>query len=299
MRWLSAWITTIPRLRRSLPTHMADPAQEEQRRDPRQPPGPRPSHGPGRLGPAPSAPHHLVASCRKGDRPLTLTSWRRTRTATDAYAAPVEAATRVHARDDLVDRLGSDATGPLTVEVKAQRVDGATGERKRFSPVAGHRHPADRPVAGRPQGVQRARPVRHGLRLRLGRRYPPAHTAGGGEGRGPGRHGRARGRDQGADRDGRRLLRVLGLLGEPAAGLPAARHARPRPRRRRRSPGILERVERGLPRNPPPKVLGSHGGQLPRQPPESAQPAAKRAIQDIYNAEDKEHAAAAVKAFAK
>jgi transposase-like protein len=33
--------------------------------------------------------------------------------------------------------------------------------------------------------------------------------------------------------------------------------------------------------------------------PKSAQPAAKRAIQDIYNAEDKEHAAQAVAAFAK
>ncbi|WP_399895403.1 IS256 family transposase [Streptomyces sp. BBFR51] len=33
--------------------------------------------------------------------------------------------------------------------------------------------------------------------------------------------------------------------------------------------------------------------------PKSAQPAAKKAIQDIYNAEDKEHAAAAVTAFAK
>ncbi|MER6162950.1 IS256 family transposase [Streptomyces sp. NPDC001868] len=33
--------------------------------------------------------------------------------------------------------------------------------------------------------------------------------------------------------------------------------------------------------------------------PKSAQPAAKKAIQDIYNAEDKEHAAAAVKAFAR
>ncbi|MEU9663889.1 hypothetical protein AB0P44_45745 [Streptomyces chartreusis] len=33
--------------------------------------------------------------------------------------------------------------------------------------------------------------------------------------------------------------------------------------------------------------------------PKSAQPAAKKAIQDIYNAEGKEHAAAAVKAFAK
>lgn len=46
-------------------------------------------------------------------------------------------------------------------------------------------------------------------------------------------------------------------------------------------------------------MLGSHGGQLPRQPPESAQPAAKKAIQDICNAENKEHAAAAVKAYAK
>jgi putative transposase len=33
--------------------------------------------------------------------------------------------------------------------------------------------------------------------------------------------------------------------------------------------------------------------------PKSAQPAAKNAIADIYNAEDKEHAAAAIKAFAK
>lgn len=33
--------------------------------------------------------------------------------------------------------------------------------------------------------------------------------------------------------------------------------------------------------------------------PKSAQPAAKRAIQEIYNAEDKEHAHAAIKAFAK
>lgn len=33
--------------------------------------------------------------------------------------------------------------------------------------------------------------------------------------------------------------------------------------------------------------------------PKSAQPAAKKAIQDIYNAEDREHAATAVKAFAK
>lgn len=33
--------------------------------------------------------------------------------------------------------------------------------------------------------------------------------------------------------------------------------------------------------------------------PKSAQPSAKKAIQDLYNAEDKEHAARAVKAFEK
>ncbi|MEV7233866.1 hypothetical protein AB0N06_07705 [Streptomyces sp. NPDC051020] len=36
-----------------------------------------------------------------------------------------------------------------------------------------------------------------------------------------------------------------------------------------------------------------------RSVPKSAQPAAKKAIQDIYNAEDKEHATRAVKAFEK
>lgn len=47
------------------------------------------------------------------------------------------------------------------------------------------------------------------------------------EGGGPGRDGRARGRHQGADRDGGRLPGVVGVLGRPAAGLPAPGHARP------------------------------------------------------------------------
>ena len=46
-------------------------------------------------------------------------------------------------------------------------------------------------------------------------------------------------------------------------------------------------------------MLGSQNGQLPRQPPEVGPSRGEKALQDIYNAEDKEHAAAAVKAFAK
>lgn len=46
-------------------------------------------------------------------------------------------------------------------------------------------------------------------------------------------------------------------------------------------------------------MLGSQNGQLPRQPPEVSSARGEEGHQDIYNAEDKEHAAAAVKAFAR
>jgi transposase-like protein len=46
-------------------------------------------------------------------------------------------------------------------------------------------------------------------------------------------------------------------------------------------------------------VLGSRNRQLSGRAAKSAQPAAKRAIQEICNAEDKEHAARAVASFAK
>ncbi|MEO3749416.1 hypothetical protein [Streptomyces sp. B6B3] len=47
---------------------------------------------------------------------LTLTARVRTRAASHTYALLLEATTRLHARD-LADRLGVDATGPLTPEV--------------------------------------------------------------------------------------------------------------------------------------------------------------------------------------
>ena len=164
---------------------------------------------------------------------------------------------------------------------------------------AGHGHPPDPAVAGRPQGVRRARPVRHRLRLRLGRRHPPADPPGGGQGRGPGRHGRAGGRHQGADRDGRRLPRVVRVLGESAAGLP---------RRGMRAPalavgdgalGFWNALNEVFPETRHQRCWVHKTANCLDSLPKSAQPAAKKAIQDIYNAEDREHAAKAVAAFAK
>ncbi|MEU6615532.1 hypothetical protein R1Y80_26465 [Streptomyces sp. JL1001] len=46
---------------------------------------------------------------------LALAGWRRTRTAADAYAVLLDAATRLHVRD-LAERMGLDLRGPLTPE---------------------------------------------------------------------------------------------------------------------------------------------------------------------------------------
>lgn len=78
-----------------------------------------------------------------------------------------------------------------------------------------------------------------------------------------------------------------------------ARDARPRPRGRRRRPRLLEGPGRGVPRNPPSKVLGSQNRERPGRPSEVCAVAAKHAIQEIFSAEDKHHATRAVAAFAK
>ncbi|MFI0977670.1 transposase [Streptomyces sp. NPDC021093] len=86
-----------------------------------------------------------------------------------------------------------------------------------------------------------------------------------------------------------------------SAGLPAARHARPGPGRRRRRPRFLERVERGLvfPETRHQRCWVHRTANCLDSLPKSAQPAVKKAIQDICNAEDKEHAAKAVAAFTR
>ena len=79
-----------------------------------------------------------------------------------------------------------------------------------------------------------------------------------------------------------------------------ARDARPGARRRRRCAGVLEGAARGVPRDSRSSAAGCTRRRMFSDAlPKSAQPAAKNAIADIYNAEDKEHASTAVRAFAK
>ena len=109
---------------------------------------------------------------------------------------------------------------------------------------------------------------------------------------------RARRRPQGARRAGRRLPRVDRVLGGPAARLRPPRHARPGARRRRRRARVLGRAARGVPRH-----AGSSAAGSTRSPtcsvrcPKSAHPGAKKALAEIWNAEDRRHALDAVTAF--
>ncbi len=82
--------------------------------------------------------------------------------------------------------------------------------------------PADRELAGRARGLERARPVERRLRLLVGRRRPLPDPPRGGPPVLPGHHRRAARRDQGARRGRRRLPGEHRVLGRPAA----------RPRRR-------------------------------------------------------------------
>jgi transposase-like protein len=75
----------------------------------------------------------------------------------------------------------------------------------------------------------------------------------------------------------------------------ARRGMRPSPGGRGRCPGLLEGPGRGVPRRLRAKVLGHRMANVLDSMPKSAQPGAKKAIQDIYNAEDRDHAEVAVK----
>ena len=100
---------------------------------------------------------------------------------------------------------------------------------------------------------------------------------------------------QGARRPGRRLPRVDRVVGGPAARLRTPRHARPGARGRRRRARVLGRAARGVPRRP-----GSSAAGSTRSPtcsaalPKSAHPGAKKALAEIWNAEDRDHALDAV-----
>lgn len=85
----------------------------------------------------------------------------------------------------------------------------------------------------------------------------------------------------------------------PLPGLRSPRHARPCARGRRRCARVLEGPARGLPDTREQWCWVHKTANVLDAMPKSAQPAAKKAIQDIYNAEDREHAEQALKTFAK
>ncbi len=126
----------------------------------------------------------------------------------------------------------------------------------------------------------------------------PQGPPGPGQGVSAGDDRRARGRHQGADRAGRRVPRVVRVVGRPAALVQAAWDGRSGARGRRRCAGFWKALREVFPQTKEPRcwfhVLGNVLAALPK----SAHPGAKAALAQIYNAEDREHAAAAAEAFA-
>ena len=137
-----------------------------------------------------------------------------------------------------------------------------------------------------------------GLRLPVGRRDPRQHPPRRAQAVPAGHDRRARRWPQGARRPHRRLPRVHRVLGRPVARLPTARHARPGPRGRGRRARVLGRATRGVPADTRAALLVSQDRQRARcAAQELAHPGAKKTLAEIWNAEDKNHARAAAKAF--
>ena len=95
-------------------------------------------------------------------------------------------------------RQVATSAGAVQVKVPGERqVPGLRGRA-----VRGDDQQADGDLDRGPQGVLQARPVRAGLRLRVGRRRPPEDPPGGGEGLRAGPGGRPGRREQGTDSPG-------------------------------------------------------------------------------------------------
>ena len=129
--------------------------------------------------------------------------------------------------------------------------------------VGGSDHPADGDLAGRAACLRAAGPVGRGLCVPVGRRDPREHPAGRAQAVPAGDDRRARRRPQGAHRPGRRVPRVRGVLGRPAARLRPPRDARPGAGRRRRRAGVLERAARGVPAGQAGPLLVPQDGECP------------------------------------
>ena len=87
-------------------------------------------------------------------------------------------------------------------------------------------------------------------------------------------------------------------MGGPAARLCPPRDARPGAGRRRRGAGVLEGRPRSVPAGQDAALLVSQDRQRARRAAEVRAPGRKKALAEIWNAEDKDHAREAVKAFA-
>ena len=87
-------------------------------------------------------------------------------------------------------------------------------------------------------------------------------------------------------------------MGRSAARLPPPRHARPGAGRRGRGARVLECAARGVPGGPRATLCWFHKiSNVLAALPKSAHPGAKKALAEIWNAEDKSHARDAVKEF--
>ena len=105
-------------------------------------------------------------------------------------------------------------------------------------------------------------------------------------------------RHQGAGRPGRWVPGVGRVVGGPAARRETPRDARPGAGGRGRGAGVLVGAGRGVPRDTRPQRCWFHKiANVLSALPKSAHPGAKKALGEIWNAEDKTHARAAVSAF--
>ena len=158
-------------------------------------------------------------------------------------------------------------------------------------------HQNDRDLAGRATRVQPARSVRSGLRLSVGRRDPRQHPPRRAQAVPAGHHRRARRWPPRARRPHRRLPRVHRVLGRPAARLPTARRARPGPRGRGRRARLWGALSNWVPQTPEQRCWFHKIANVLGALPKSAHPGAKKALAEIWNAEDKNRYRATAKAF--
>ena len=156
-------------------------------------------------------------------------------------------------------------------------------------------HEADRDLEGRATRLRRRDLSGRGLRLRLGRWHPRQHPPRGAQTLPAGDDRGARRWPQGARRAGRRLPGVGRVVGGSAARLRPARHVRAGARGRGRRARVLGRAARGLPATREQRCWFHKSANVLGALPKSAHPGAKKALAEIWNAEDRRHALDAVK----